>query len=776
MQFNRYISLLFVVIISVSSVSTSYGQSWDFEKYPKLDISLQHLDAEIRLQESGLIEGDLLYNLRFNVSGVDSLIFDGARMDITTLSINNSPAEFSVEKDIIIIYLPAQFESSDSASLRIQYITEPGFGIHTNQRETYWSSLLPRTVRHWLPVIDHPRVRFTTEMVFTYPSGKTIISNGRKGDSDIVSVEEEVATFTSSRPLAASSLTWAYGDLELTASTIENYRSQSPGESAFQRRSDSQIYFYSESPQSEDEALLSVAARAFESVQAELDVRYPFRDLHIVLLEDDKWEIKPYSSGVLYVFRNRGNLETQIRKGVLNQWIGGYITEEKWSDAAAVQLLTAYLANRLFELELTSEEEVAPYHTLSFSWFSKWAYYLSQTDTSSLYRDIESIPQTLFQTDQRILSWDTLAEVIYKQTGQPYFDIPQPGPVEADSVDEIEYRVVMDWNEQENSIELNFEAVDEEINELVSVIAEEIDISGTGQTELTFTGGSDSIVLNVSPGVENVKLQLPARDDVILREEKPTLFWIYQLRTDESAERRIDAAKALAEVGDNPDLQLALTDLLRAETNPEVYAAILRSLSDITMGASGTEQIFLDRISDNQPEAVQLAAIESLGNYSGNEQVIQRLQSIITNGRQDQIQKEAIHSLDKMTGPEQFTELVESIVTQESVLPHIPLLLEKLADKREIETVNRLAGTFLNDSFPTSLRLSMLDLLTDFDRSSINWEERLPGLLSDRDPRIRYMSAEALQFINPDRKNELINMRLVEEYDERVRRKLREME
>ncbi|MEX0822968.1 MAG: HEAT repeat domain-containing protein [Balneolaceae bacterium] len=776
MHFTRYITLLFVVIITGSTVSNSYGQSWDFEKYPKLDISFQHLDAEIRLHENGLIEGDLLYNFRFNVDGVDSLIFDGTRMDITGLSINNNPAEFSVEKDIIIIYLPVQFESSDSASLRIQYRTDPGFGIHKNHLDTSWSSLLPRSVRHWLPVIDHPRARFTTEMVFTYPSGKTIISNGRKGDSDIVSVEEEVTTFTSSRPLAASSLNWAYGDLELVASTIDNYQSQSQDASAFQRRSDSQIYFYSELPQSEDEELLSVAASAFESVQADLDVRYPFRDLYIVLLEDDKWEIKPYSSGVLYMFRNQGNLETQIRKGVLNQWIGGYITEEQWSDAAAVQLLTAYLANRLFELQLTSDEEEAPYHTLSFSEFSKWAYYLSQTDTSSFYRDLASIPQTLFQTDQRILSWNTLAEVIYKQTGQPYFEIPQPGPVEIDTVDEIEYRVVMDWNEDENSIELNFEALDEEITELVSVIAEEINISGTDQTELTFTGGSDSFILNVSPGVDNVKLQLPSRDDVILREDKPSLFWIYQLRNDESAERRIQAAKALADVNDNPDLQLALTDLLQAETNPEVYAEILRSLSEITMGASGTEQIFLDRISDTQPEAVQYAAIEALSNFTGNEQVVQRLQSIITNGRQEEIQKEAIHSLAKITGPEQFREIVESLVTQESVLPHVPLLLEKLAEKEEIETVNRLSGTFLNDSFPTSIRLRMLDLLTDFDRSSINWEERLPGLLSDRDPRIRYISAEALQFINPDRKSELINIRLVEEYDERVRRMLREME
>lgn len=776
MHFTRFITLLFVVIITGSTVPNSYGQSWDFGKYPKLDISIQHLDAEIRLHETGLIEGDLLYNLRFNVDGVDSLIFDGTRMDITGLSINNNLAEFSVEKDIIIIYLPAQFESSDSASLRIQYRTEPGFGIHKNHLDTNWSSLLPRSVRHWLPVIDHPRVRFTTEMVFTYPSGKTIISNGRKGDSDIVSVEEEVTTFTSSRPLAASSLTWAFGDLELIASTIDNYQPQSPDASAFQRRSDSQIYLYSELPQSEDETLLSVAARAFESVQADLDVRYPFRDLYIVLLEDDKWEIKPYSSGVLYVFRNKGNLETQIRKGVLNQWIGGYITEEQWSDSAAVQLLTAYLANRLFELELTSNEEEEPYHTLSFSEFSKWAYYLSQTDTSSLYRDLESIPQTLFQTDQRILSWNILAEVIYKQTGQPYFDIPQPGPVKTDYVDNIEYRVVMDWNENENSIGLNFEALDEEITELVSVIAEEINISGTDQTELTFTGGSDSIILNVSPGVENVKLQLPSRDDIILREDKPSLFWIYQLRNDESAERRIQAAKALAEVNDNPDLQLALTDLLQAETNPEVYAEILRSLSDITTGASGTEQIFLDRISDTQPEVVQCAAIESLGNYTGNEQVVQRLQSIITNGRQEEIQIEAIHSLDKITVPEQFMEIVESLVTQESVLPHVPLLLGKLADKGEIETVNRLSGTFLNDSFPTSLRLKMLDLLTEFDRSSINWEQRLPGLLSDRDPRIRFISTEALQFINPDRKSELINIHLVEEYDERVRRKLMEME
>jgi HEAT repeat protein len=776
----NYINKTFAILILFWFFlpDSSFSQSWDYEKYPHLPFTINHLDAELSIDETGSVEGDLLYSITFRDDDVDSLIFHAGGIEILNTVADDESKNFYIENESLVIYLDSLMRKEEEIDLRIQYRSSPSYGLYQTDKGTFWTSNLPATTSHLLPVFDHPRIEFTSEFVITHPSGKTVVANGRIGETEIVSVDKELTTFVANRPVTPGGINFVMGQLERAGSTNDSgLRQQLTEEKAnlFQRRSDNQIHLYSELSSTESAEIISIAADAFHRVGEFLDYPYPFRDLNLILLEDDFWETKPYGSGMLYLFQNRGDLERQIRMGVLSQWIGAYIREELWSDAEAINLLKAYAANELFELNYNSEGTPAPYNSLDDNQVSRWQHFLEKDENESLKRKVGESVRNIFNGNHNILSWNELASMIYNNSGQNYFDGLQPGEITTETESNYEYVAEMNWNEAEGTVQIDFESLGEPITELVTIRVSEITFQDEREHELTFTGQTDAIVLNVSSGIENLKLYVSSRDDIILNENKPFQFWIYQLQNEDDPQRRREAAMALSGFPDNPDLQLALTDLLNGETVPEVYAEILRSLASITMGASGTDQTFLDRTSDRQPKIVRLAAIEGLAYYRNNDMVISSLRSIINQTDDSDIRKTAVRSLYETTGPEAFRNITETLITREAALDEVPLMLSLLARHGEVEAAVQFSETFLTEGFPYRVRHEVLKLVIEYDNSRSGWENRLPDLLSDRDPRIRYQAVEALGKVSESVRTEMVQSRLAEELDERVRRALQDV-
>lgn len=777
-SFKQSFSVLLLIFAASCHLVYSQNNNWDYEQYPRLDVDFEHLDGQIHIRENGVIEGDVTYDITFRVEGVDTLKLDAAGLDISGVEVEGSSREFTVEADHLVIVLGESFGSSQTVPLRIRYAADPQFSIHRSDLNVLWTSLLPGAVKHWLPVADHPRVGFTTKIVFTHPSGQTMIAGGRRESNDIVNVEEETTEFVSDTPIPAISLTWSLGQF------FEIGRSGGdPGNSP-------DIRFYSEVQESGDGDLFETASEALQQVQDYLPAEYPYDALTFVLLEDGQWETKFYGSGIVYLFRNRGELERQIQTGVIAQWAGVFLREEQWNDAGAILALQAFLSEKIFggssglSAGNTYEEEgAAPYDPFSAKRLSGWQHFFSDAEQSRFINHLEQSVGSVFGGSGAgsILSWQHLADKIYNETGQPYFNPFNPGDagfsfatVPAEGNTPAEYNVEMEWNEQENTIRLNFESAGPAVEELVTVEATEITFSDETTTELTFTGRSDAVVLNVPPGIQNLKLRVTDPEEIDLSEDKPFLFWIYQLRNDEDEGRRADAASALARFSDNPDLQLVLTDQLRVEESPEVYAELLRSFSAITRGAAGTDQFFMDRISSDQPSGVQIAAVEALALFGGNERIAGRLRTTATQTGNREVRRAAIRSLYEVSSPEDFRPVAESLITNEAVLRDVPFILRLLAESGETEAAVEQAATFLAGEFPFEVRRDILEVVLQYDDSRDGWAERLPGLLSDRDSRIRYAAAEALEKLTPEQRRELIADRFPEEYDERVRRQLSE--
>jgi HEAT repeat protein len=368
------------------------------------------------------------------------------------------------------------------------------------------------------------------------------------------------------------------------------------------------------------------------------------------------------------------------------------------------------------------------------------------------------------------MSWNDLSEMIYHETGLAYFEGFNPPGITFDPVEELRYEAAINWNEAEQTVEIAFQALGKSVDELVSVRAVEKRFDGNREHTITFTGEEDRSVISVSPAIENIQLTVTTHEDIDLAVEKPFMFWIDQLRNDPDPEEREEAAEALAGFTDNPDLQLALNDLLDVESHPAVYAEILRSLSKLTAGDAGMEQRFLPYLSEDRNREVRMAAIESLANFDGNERVISQLRSIAINSEDPALKRKAIQTLSSITEAERYVQIVNSLVTREPLLDQVPLLLQTLADKGEEEAVVEIASTFTAQQFPYDVRIHALELLLQYDRSPENWNERMMGLFNDQHPHIRMRAAEALSYLTESERESITPTLLEDSYDERVRR------
>lgn len=749
-------ALILIFLFTASSLS---AQTFDYEKFPKLDFKTEHLKGDIRVTDQVTIEGDIEYTIRFQIGNVDSLILNAVKMQVEDVVFNERTTDFEVVDDQLVVFIDEEIERNDPATVRIRYIAEPVFGLHQNYLGTIYSSLLPLASRHWLPGIDHPSLSFTTDLSITHPSARQVISNGRVEGSEVAAVDEETTRFRSRYPVTSASLFFAIGEYDQIVVENSNYS----------------VIVSSEMPGIDEQEAETLASEVIELLEFFTDYTgadYPYSTVQILLLNDLKWEVRNYAGGIILADLNL-DLSDQVRYGVLGQWAGLLASAMQWSEPEAVQILKGYLANAA-GMELNSDWEMPDTETLYNAFvindLLKWRYYL---DSNPELNSVIGITiDNLFRSSGVQYDWASFSRILYDETGQPFFDKPEFTRPETEAEPEYRYLASMEWEEGEEEVLIRFIAEGDAIDELVTVTAIEYSLNESRQRTLDFTGSEEEVVLSVSAGIDNLQLKIAERDDVILEQEKPFMFWIYQVQNDENPDNRSEAAVGLRQYTDNPDLQLALLDILNIETNPQVYAEIIRTLSFATAGASGTEQVFLERASENQPEVIQAAAATALSAYSGNQQAISRLRSLAQNSEYEEVRRRSLEALADITESSSYRNIVETLMLRENLLYEVPYMLNLLAEAGERESAVRFSDTFLSREFPYSVRLSVLDLVLEYDQSARSWENRLQNLLFDRDPRMRYHAADALGRISDEAREELKERILADEFDERVYRKI----
>lgn len=167
--------------------------SGPLDTYPK-NPAIDALNYAFRLELSDTtdaIVGELTLDLRFLAAGVRAVrldlinagpAHDGKGMRVSGVALNGAAVPFTHANDELLIPLPTPPTAQQRAQVVVRYSGRPATGLLIGRNKhgdrTFFSDNWPNRARHWLPTIDHPYDKATSEFIVTAPSHYQVVSNG----------------------------------------------------------------------------------------------------------------------------------------------------------------------------------------------------------------------------------------------------------------------------------------------------------------------------------------------------------------------------------------------------------------------------------------------------------------------------------------------------------------------------------------------------------------------------------------------------------------------
>jgi len=163
--------------------------------YPKdLRVDVVHYVFRVELSDTtDRILGDASVRVRFREAGVQRLRLDlvgptgsGAGekgMTVRDVRSGSRALAFRHDGDVLWIMLPEPSRKDATLEVRVRYDGIPADGLQVGPNlhgeRAFFSDNWPNRARNWLPTVDHPYDKASTEMVVTAPDHYQVVSNGR---------------------------------------------------------------------------------------------------------------------------------------------------------------------------------------------------------------------------------------------------------------------------------------------------------------------------------------------------------------------------------------------------------------------------------------------------------------------------------------------------------------------------------------------------------------------------------------------------------------------
>jgi aminopeptidase N len=179
-----------IAIALALCVAPLAAQQQHYQRQPGLEV--EHYVFGITLTDaSDEIQGETTVTTRFMRDGTSSFWLDltsaanGKGMTVTAVtadSANGAPVRFTHANDRLTITMPQAAQSGDERRFTITYHGVPADGLRVGQNKynerAFFSWNWPDRAHNWLPSIDHPSSKATSEFVVTAPEKYGVVANG----------------------------------------------------------------------------------------------------------------------------------------------------------------------------------------------------------------------------------------------------------------------------------------------------------------------------------------------------------------------------------------------------------------------------------------------------------------------------------------------------------------------------------------------------------------------------------------------------------------------
>ncbi len=173
--------LLFLVLCSLVAFADTYPR--------QAGVDVLHYVFRLTLNDDNdEIMGEAMIDARFTQTGVSDIVFDlasaanGKGMTVADVRSNGAALSFKHQSDRLTITLAAPSKAGARQQFTVRYRGIPANGLRMLKNKfgerVFFSENWPNNARQWLPMVDHPYDKATSEFIITAPVKYQVVANG----------------------------------------------------------------------------------------------------------------------------------------------------------------------------------------------------------------------------------------------------------------------------------------------------------------------------------------------------------------------------------------------------------------------------------------------------------------------------------------------------------------------------------------------------------------------------------------------------------------------
>jgi aminopeptidase N len=350
--FKRFIFGIFLILNPLISLADDYPIN------KKIDI--KHYSFELVL--SDLIDeiyGKAKITILFKNQGTQSFRLDlinksiekqGKGMLIDSIKIGNLPIIFTHQNDELIISLPTPSVANSDLTFTIKYHGVPFDGLKIgptkNGDRSFFSENWSNKTRHWLPTLDHPSDKATSEFIVKAPAHYKVVSNGLLLEESDLGNNIKLTHWKQSVPVSC----WLFvlGVADFAIKYVNKFDGKSIETWVYTKDREAGFYDFDEPTKKVLEFYSTyVGPFAYEKLANIQSV--------------NSGGGMETSSAIFYSDKLiTGKREVRLRNVVIHeiahQWFGNAVTEATWDDAWLSEGITTYFTMLFIENEYGNAE------------------------------------------------------------------------------------------------------------------------------------------------------------------------------------------------------------------------------------------------------------------------------------------------------------------------------------------------------------------------------------------------------------------------------------
>ena len=348
---NLFTTALFFVLPLLSKADTyPINKNIDVKHYV-FNLSLSDADNEIT--------GTTLVTVNFKEAGIQNFRLDfinktSARqnkgMVVDAVTSSNAAVNYMHQNDELIISLPAPSTKNQIITFSIQYHGIPFDGLRIGATKlgdrSFFNENWPNRGRHWLPIVDHPHDKATSEFIVKAPAHYKVVSNGLLLEESELGNQTRLTHWKQSVPV--SSWLFVLGVADFAVKYVDEFKGKSIQTWVYAKNREAGFYDFDEPTKKVLEFYSNyVGPYAYEKLA---NIQTPSVNGGM-----ETSSAIFYGEDLVTGKRDERTRNVVIHE-IAHQWFGNAVTETTWDDAWLSEGFATFFTLLFIENEYGKEE------------------------------------------------------------------------------------------------------------------------------------------------------------------------------------------------------------------------------------------------------------------------------------------------------------------------------------------------------------------------------------------------------------------------------------